>query len=182
MEPRAKALSSPLGTWAPGECVGSVTRGLWRPWGGGESGPGARGGRGSLSQAQPRPSAFGSPRGRWAPRPGASVAPRSGKGKQTRLSPGTAGGLAGLRVCSRRAQTAARDAGRGTQGGGRPGPTDPSTRSSFPRRSPREARGLGGTGERRPGLEGPECPSQAASTPCLGGSAVHRRSLHEAAV
>lgn len=103
MEPRAKALSSPLGTWAPGECVGSVTQGLWRPWGGGESGPGAQGGRGSRSQAQPRPSAFGSPRGRRAPRPGAPVAPRSGKGKPTRLSPGTAGGLAGLRVCSRRA-------------------------------------------------------------------------------
>ena len=45
MEPGARALSSPVETWTPGECVGSVTLGLWRPWGGGESEPGARGGR-----------------------------------------------------------------------------------------------------------------------------------------
>lgn len=85
-----------LGTWGmcwerhpgPLEAVGWRRVRAWGARRPARAGPGAARGarRGSRSQAQPRPSAFGSPRGRRAPRPGAPVALRSRKGKPTRLS------------------------------------------------------------------------------------------------
>lgn len=112
--------------------------------------------------------ACSSPRGFGAQWPGASVAPRSGKDRTPGLSAEPR--RRRLPCWSSRHPTRLPPSRRDCAG--RPGSTSPSARRSFLRRSPREAQGLSGKGERRSGLEGPDC--RSAGTPCLGGSVVHR--------